>query len=108
MPCVRLWKKRFVFPMGWIESFSAYFSRSFSWIWLRPSYSVWITLNWFLINSTAFVISVPRYALTLFPMFILFALAVRGRRVWYALLTVWSLLYLALYTGRFAQGLWAF
>jgi hypothetical protein len=41
-------------------------------------------------------------------MFILFALAVRGRRVWYALLTVWSLLYLALYTGRFAQGLWAF
>jgi hypothetical protein len=79
-----------------------------SWIWLRASYSVWITLNWLLINSTAFVISVPRYALTFFPMFILFALAVRGRRVWYALLTVWSLLYLALYTGRFAQGLWAF
>ena len=79
-----------------------------SWIWLRASYSVWITVNWFLINSTAFVISVPRYALTLFPMFILFAMAVRGRRVGYALLTIWSLLYLALYTGRFAQGLWAF
>jgi hypothetical protein len=79
-----------------------------SWVRLRPSYSVWITLNWLLINSTAFVLSVPRYALTLFPMFILFAIAVRGRRVCYALLTVWSVLYLALYTGRFAQGLWAF
>ena len=79
-----------------------------SWFRLRASYSVWITLNWFLINSTAFVLSVPRYALTLFPMFILFAIVVRGRRVCYALLTVWSVLYLALYTGRFAQGLWAF
>ncbi len=48
-----------------------------SWLRLRPSYSVWITLNWLLINSTAFVLSVPRYAL-------------------------------ALYTGRFAQDLWAF
>ena len=32
-----------------------------------------MTLNWLLINSTAFVVSVPRYCLTLFPIFILFA-----------------------------------
>ncbi len=79
-----------------------------SWFTLRPSYAVWITLNWLLINSTAYVLSVPRYALTLFPIFILFARACTGRRFCFALLTVWSILYLALYTGRFAQGMWAF
>ena len=79
-----------------------------SWFRLRPSYSVWIMCNWFLINSTAYVISVPRYALTLFPVFILFSIACSGRRFCFAMLTVWSILYLALYTGRFAQGMWAF
>ncbi len=79
-----------------------------SWVRLRPSYSVWMTLNWLLITSTAFVISVPRYALSLFPVFILFAIALTGRRFWHAMATVWSILYLALYTGRFVQNLWAF
>jgi hypothetical protein len=79
-----------------------------SWACLRPSYSVWITLNWLLINSTAYVLSVPRYTLTLFPVFLLFGRACTGRRFYFAMLTVWSLLYLALYAGRFAQGLWAF
>jgi hypothetical protein len=79
-----------------------------SWVCLRPSYSVWITLNWLLINSTAYVLSVPRYTLTLFPVFLLFGRACTGRRFCFAMLTVWSLLYLALYAGRFAQGLWAF
>ena len=79
-----------------------------SWARLRPSYSVWITLNWLLINSTAYILSVPRYSLTLFPVFILFSIVCTGRRFWFAILTAWSLLYLALYTGRFAQGVWAF
>src|ERR1041384_1172852 len=55
-----------------------------SWFRLRPSYSVWITLNWLLINSTAYVLSVPRYTLTLFPVFILFAKATTGRSFWFA------------------------
>jgi Mannosyltransferase (PIG-V) len=79
-----------------------------SWIRLRPSYSVWITLNWLLITSTAYILSVPRYTLTLFPVFVLFSKACTGRRFWFAMLTTWSLLYLALYTSRFAQALWAF
>ena len=78
-----------------------------SWVCLRPSYSVWITLNWLLINSTSYVLSVPRYTLTLFPVFLLFARACTGRRFWFAMFTVWSLLYLALYAGRIAQGIWA-
>ena len=79
-----------------------------SWVRLRPSYSVWITLNWLLINSTAYVLSVPRYTLTPFPVFLLFARACTGRRFSFAMLSIRFLLYLALYTGRFAQGVWAF
>ncbi len=79
-----------------------------SWIWLRASYAVWITLNWLLVNSTMFVVSVPRYCLTLFPLFLLAGmLAVRfplaGR-----LLSATSLLFLALYAIKFVFGTWAF
>jgi len=79
-----------------------------SWVRLRPSYSVWITLNWLLITSTAYVLSVPRYTLALFPVFLLFAKGCTGRRFSFAMLSIWSLLYLALYAARFAQGMWAF
>ena len=79
-----------------------------SWLRLRPSYAVWITCNWLLINSTSFILSVPRYMLTLFPVFILFAQLSTGRRLPYAILTVSSLLFLGLYASRFVQGLWAF
>lgn len=75
---------------------------------LRFSYTVWMLGNWLLFTSTSFVVSVPRYTLTLFPIFILFARACTGRRLPFAILTVFSLLYLALYAGRFAQGYWAF
>jgi hypothetical protein len=68
-----------------------------SWVRLRPSYSVWITLNWLLINSTAYVISVPRYTLTLFPVFLLFARPAQADASGLPWSTVWSLLYLALY-----------
>jgi hypothetical protein len=75
---------------------------------LRPSYALWVTLNWILIISTSFILSVPRYMLTLFPIFILFARATTNRPLPYALLTVFSLLCLGLYCSRFVQGLWAF
>lgn len=78
------------------------------WLRLRPSYALWMTCNWLLINSTAFVVSVPRYLIACFPIFILFARAGTSSRLWFAALTVSSLLFLALYAGRFAQGLWAF
>lgn len=79
-----------------------------SWVRLRPSYSVWITLNWLLINSTSFVLSVPRYMLTLFPIFILLAQFCTGRQLRFAVLTFCSLLFFGLYASRFVQGLWAF
>ena len=78
-----------------------------SWFKLRPAYSVWMTGNWLLFVSVSFVLSVPRYTLTMFPIFILFSM-LAARRVWLAVITVWSLLYLSLFASVFAWGRWAF
>ena len=78
-----------------------------SWIKLRPLYAMWITGNWFLVTSATFLVSMPRYSLTMFPIFILFALLAKNR-FWYAAITVWSLLFLALFTSLFVRGQWAF
>jgi Gpi18-like mannosyltransferase len=78
-----------------------------SWVKLRPSYSVWMTCNWLLVTSVTFVSSVPRYALTMFPIYILLAM-LAARRVWLAILTFWSILYLSFFASLFAWGRWAF
>ena len=80
------------------------------WCWrkLRPSYGIWVTLNWLLFVSTSFVLSTPRYMLTLFPIYILFAVIARKSFLSGQLITVWSLLFLALFAGAFVRGFWAF
>lgn len=80
------------------------------WCWfkLRPSYATWMTCNWLLITSTAFVLSVPRYTLTFFPLFILFARLATKHPLVGMMLTVWSLLFLALFVSKFVHGTWAF
>lgn len=78
-----------------------------SWIKLRPLYAMWITGNWLLLASVTFIESMPRYSLTLFPVFILFALLAR-HRFWNAVVTIWSLLFLALFASLFVRGWWAF
>ena len=78
-----------------------------SWIKLRPIYATWITGNWLLITSASFLTGMPRYVLPLFPIFILFAMAA-ANRFWNLVLTVGSLLYLALFTSIFVRGWWAF
>jgi hypothetical protein len=79
----------------------------FSWIKLRPLYGMWMTGNWLLTTSVTFLNGTPRYTLTLFPIFILFALLGRNR-FWYAVVTVWSLLFLGLFSAIFVRGWWAF
>jgi Gpi18-like mannosyltransferase len=78
-----------------------------SWFKLRPAYCVWITCNWLLFVSVTFVLSVPRYTLTMFPIYILFSL-LASRRVWLAIISVWSILYLAFFSSVFTWGHWAF
>ena len=80
------------------------------WCWrrLRPSYSVWMTLNWLLVTSTSAIQSTPRYVLGFFPMFLLVAELALKRPLVGALLAVWSLAFFALFAGQFATGHWAF
>jgi hypothetical protein len=73
----------------------------------RPSWAVWMGANWLLFVSTAFVLSVPRYALVMFPLFAWFALLAERRWVGVAIGAV-SVGLLLWFSGRFALGSWAF
>ena len=97
--------------VGWQEVFFVLLGLGmtvWAWLRLRTSYAVWMTCNWLLWTSTKFVLSVPRYTLVLFPMFILLARLRVSRPAWGAAVVVWSLLFFALFAARFAQGYWAF
>ncbi|HEY0171166.1 MAG TPA: glycosyltransferase family 39 protein [Pyrinomonadaceae bacterium] len=97
--------------VGWQELFFVLLGlglTAWAWLRLRTSYAVWMTCNWLLWTSTKFVLSVPRYTLVLFPAFILLARLSASRPAWGAAVAVWSLLFLALFAARFAQGYWAF
>lgn len=78
------------------------------WRRLRKSYAVWMSLNWLLFVSTSFVLSVPRYTLIMFPIFIL--MAQTARRDWQlkVFFIVWSTLYLSLFLTQFVRGWWSF
>ena len=78
-----------------------------SWIKLRPTYAAWMTGNLILFASVNYFRSIPRYTLTMFPIFVLFGLLSQNR-FWAGVLTVWSLLFFALFAVLFARGEWAF
>ena len=74
-----------------------------SWFKLRPIYATWITGNWLLLVCVTFVESMPRYALTMFPIFFFFAFASENR-FWRVIITMWSVLFLALFSSLFVRG----
>ncbi|MGH7802254.1 MAG: hypothetical protein ACREOW_16785 [Thermodesulfobacteriota bacterium] len=74
---------------------------------LRVSYGVYMLLTWAAATSTSFLLSVPRYTLSMFPIFILLALAAERGEIHYLITIVFLLLY-SLFLITFAQGLWAF
>jgi hypothetical protein len=73
----------------------------------RLSWFTWMAGNWLLFTSTSFVLSVPRYSLTLFPLFAWFGLVAR-RPGWAITLSIVSLGLLAFFASQFAIGRWAF
>lgn len=96
--------------VGFQESFFALLGLAGTigaWIRLRPSYAFWMTGNWLAMTCSSFVLSVPRYTLALFPLFMLFALLARDRLM-NAIITVWSLLFLGFFTLLFVTEYWAF
>jgi Gpi18-like mannosyltransferase len=76
-------------------------------LFLRPSYATWTAANTLLFISTGTPLSVPRYALLLFPMFILLGrLSSHGR--WPLVVLIPSIALLCFLVGRFVLGQWAF
>jgi hypothetical protein len=73
----------------------------------RPSWFAWMAGNLVLFVSTSFLLSTPRYALTLFPLFVALALPTRrtGLLVALSALSLGGFIYFA---SRFATGSWAF
>jgi hypothetical protein len=73
----------------------------------RPSYTIWMFSNWLLFASLDFLISNPRYTLSLFPLFLLMG-QISAKRTVFLMLTCWCLLFYAVFATLFAQGRWAF
>ena len=96
--------------IGWAELLFAIFGllcTIWAFIRLRASYGVYMLLTWTAATSTSFMLSVPRYTLSLFPIFILVALVARRIEIYYVI-TVVFLLFYGLFLIRFAQSGWAF
>ena len=74
---------------------------------VRRSYGVYMMLVWLVITSLSFWLSIPRYTLTMFPLFILLALASR-RPEWSYPLVFSSLLLYGTFLSNFVRGRWAF
>lgn len=96
--------------VGWAELLFAIFGllcTIWAFVRLRVSYGVYMLLTWISVTSTSYWLSVPRYTLSLFPIFILLALVSRRSEVSY-LITVLFLLSYVFFLVIFAQGHWAF
>ncbi|MCW4005923.1 MAG: mannosyltransferase family protein [Candidatus Bathyarchaeota archaeon] len=77
------------------------------WRRLRPVYLVYMFLSWGLAVSTSWWISVPRYIMALFPMFMLLGLVAK-REITVAVIAGVFVVGLCYFTGLFAVGQWAF
>jgi Gpi18-like mannosyltransferase len=77
------------------------------WRRLRPVYTVYMFLSWALAVSTGWWISVPRYVMSMFPMFMLFGLLINRKAISIAV-ALFSGAILCYFTVFFARGWWAF
>lgn len=79
----------------------------YSFFKLRLSYSIYALMTWLIITSTWLWLSIPRYVLAMFPVFI--AMALVGRKRWVNYLIVFiSILFYALFLSLFVRFRWAF
>jgi hypothetical protein len=74
---------------------------------LRPSYNVYMIFTWLLFVSTGLWNSIPRYVLTMFPMFILMGFSLRSRKTNY-IVTLLSVSVMCLFTIIFTLGKFVF
>ena len=87
--------------LGYVLTLWAFFIR------LRPSYIFFMIATWLTLTSTSYLLSTPRYALSVFPVFIVLSLLGKREEVNY-LITFLSIMSLALFLTHFSLGRWAF
>ena len=100
----------FTIMVGWVEAITI----TISWIlipfvikYLRKSWAVYYVLSIVLFSSTSFILSTPRYLLSIPPIFVLIALA--EKNTFFKL--TWRFISVALlfcFTILFTRGQWAF
>jgi hypothetical protein len=73
----------------------------------RPSYLAYMVVTWMLSLSTSFWLSVPRYIMAMFPMFMLLATLIKGKTATVLVTGAFGVL-LVYFTTLFAAGQWAF
>lgn len=128
-PLYANWYKRFDWPWVGIKNlfgsippyqdalFYAYISEAtvtlfiiligiYTFVKVRRSYGIYTLLNLLLFTSTSFVMSIPRYALILFPIFIALA-QIKSKTVIAIISTVFIIL-LIYFSFLYTQGQWAF
>lgn len=96
--------------VGWAEVIFGIFG-FFLTIWvsvrLRVSYGIYMFTTWLIVTSTSYWLSIPRYTLSMFPLFIALSLFGKHKEINY-LITFISIIFLALFLTLFIQGRWAF
>ncbi|MFI5322154.1 MAG: mannosyltransferase family protein [Thermodesulfobacteriota bacterium] len=79
----------------------------YSFFRIRLSYSLYALTTWLMVTSTWFWLSIPRYTLSMFPIFIVLSLLGRRREVNYLLIFISLTLY-AVFLAQFIRFNWAF
>ena len=75
---------------------------------LRPSYTIYMLLTWLVVASTSYWLSMPRYTLSMFPIFIVLAIIGDKRAELHYVMTIAFLLFFSFFLVLFTQGYWAF
>jgi len=79
----------------------------YSFFRLRLSYSLYALVTWLIVTSTSFWLSIPRYTLSIFPIFIVLAILGRRKEINYTVIFL-SLIFYALFLSLFVRFRWAF
>ncbi len=75
---------------------------------LRHSYIIYMLLTWLVVASTSYWLSMPRYMLSMFPVFFVLAIIGDKREALHYVMTIAFLLFYCLFLILFTQGHWAF
>ncbi|MBN2444816.1 MAG: glycosyltransferase family 39 protein [Spirochaetales bacterium] len=73
----------------------------------RPLYTSYSWLTWLVVTSNSYWLSLPRYMLPIFPIFIIMARWGKNKGVHYCI-TFILLTFYATFAARYTQGLWTF